>query len=125
MTITPVQPSLKKVAATANAGFALQNGTPTILTFTAPNDGQNHRYELYTEKHVTTAETGGAVQLSFTTPDAALGVSTFFPGGQAAGVFLPAGPQQILVGPGTTVTVSQSSALTVGASVLFCEVWGV
>lgn len=124
MTITPVNPSLKKIAATPNAGYALINGTGTVLTFTTPNDGQNHRYQLFTEKHVTVAETGGAIQLSYFTPDNSNGVSTFFGGGQGTGVFLPNGPQMFVAGPNTVVTVSQSSALTVGASLLFCEIWG-
>lgn len=42
--------------------FALQNGTPTILTYQVPNDGQKHVLVVAFTKNVTSVETGGSVQ---------------------------------------------------------------
>ena len=52
-------PLMQLVATTGVNGFALQNGTPTILTWTPPNDGQVHRVLLIAQENVTVAETGG------------------------------------------------------------------
>ncbi len=110
-------------AATVAAGFALQNATPTILTWTAPNDGALHRFTLVTVQHVTSAETGGAVSLSFTAPDgtAVTGVSVYA-GGSGTGV--SAASFDRLIQANTTVTVAQSSALTAGAALVWAQLWG-
>lgn len=121
---SPGGPLWELVGATPAAGFALQNATPNILTLTSPNDGNNHRYKLVCNWHVTTAETGGACTLTYHAEDGSTGVSTFKAGGQGAGDFLPNGPQEFVTGPNQTVTVAQSSALTVGATQLWAELWG-
>jgi len=118
-----VSPGLVLQAATAVAGFALQNATPTVISWTAPNDGRQHRVTVIYTLHVTVAETGGAVVTNFTAPDAGVGQSTAFAGGAGTGVFIPNGPQMAVVGAGTTVSVAQSSALTVGAALLWAEIW--
>lgn len=116
-------PSIIKQADTGPAGVAMINGTVTILSWTAPNDGQGHRVSVVGDKHVTSNETGGAVTMGWTAPDGMAGTSTLFAGGQAAGLF--GSSLDRVVQAGSTVTVQQSSALTVGASVLFAQIWGV
>jgi hypothetical protein len=117
---------LVMVAGTGIAGFALQNGTPTILSWTAPNDGLLHRVTLFGLIHVTSLETGGQVSMQYFGPfgGATAHTSTILAaglaadtGGQAANFF------NVPVGPGTTVTVAQTSALTAGAATLWAELW--
>lgn len=109
------------------SGFALQNGTPTIVTATAPNDGNRHIALIAGWVNVTTAETGGQLTVTLTQN----GIST--------PVICDAGghtPQSLelfnnnivgnaggfLVDPGTTVTLAQSSALTAGAATVNAEI---
>lgn len=115
-----------QLAATPTAGFVLQNATPTILTWTAPNDGLNHRVTAVGELVVTTLEAGGQVNLNYTDPAGNVrspGV-ILLNGAQGVGVSLLSGQARIMVAPNTTVTVAQGSALTSGGSTLFCELWG-
>ena len=49
----------REVATTGPNGFALQNGTPTILEWTAPNDGKLHVVLTALLVVVTNPETGG------------------------------------------------------------------
>lgn len=114
---------LQLLASTPAGGFALQNGTPNILTYTAPADGQSHRVFLQVRKTVTVAEVGGAVQAAFNGTNYA----PLFPGGRAPGTD-PWSPQSAavtaLLAPGDTLTVRQTSALTGGASTVVIEFWG-
>ena len=117
----PVAGALQMVATTDITGFPLVNGTPTILSWTAPNDSQMHRVLMIASQSVSSPETGGLVQ--FHTTDVAGNVvnNQVFPGGSAAG-----GNRQILgatVAPGSTTTVFQASALTAGAAVEYIELW--
>jgi hypothetical protein len=94
----------------------LTNGTPTILTYTTPNDGRPHQVLITGTMHVTSATTGGAVQGVYSAPDglvtftAALSAAT-----QAVGAH-PSGGTWATVAPNTTITISQSSAVTAGAA---------
>jgi hypothetical protein len=107
------------------AGFALQNGTPNILTWTAPNDGALHRVALFAVKHVTSTETGGVIAVTYTLPDGtASAAHTLLGGSQASGDLVPSGAFLVLVEANTTVTVKQNSALTGGASIMWAEIWG-
>jgi hypothetical protein len=118
-----VESLLQQVASTGVAGFALQNATPTILTWTAPNDGQMHRVLVLGEVKVTGAQTGGAVSLTFTYPDgSASPVASVNAGGSGAGYHGLAN-NVFLVAPGTTVTLAQTSAQTAGAATLWAELW--
>lgn len=116
--------SLRLVASTGVGGFALQNGTPTILSWTAPNDGNLHRVICPAMLNVTAPETGGEIDINATLPNNAPLTATLIAGGQAAGIFTSGGPQfwQVMVKPGTTVSVTQL-ALTAGAAVLWAEIW--
>lgn len=119
--------ALRLVASTGLNGANLQNGTPTLLQWTAPNDGQLHRFMVVGQLHVTSAETGGQVSVQYFAPfpgatahtsqlfAAGLGTDT---GGQLLG-FVPA----ITVAPGSVVSILQVSALTAGAAVLWAEIW--
>lgn len=115
---------LAVVAATPYpAGIALVNGTQTFLSWTAPNDGQQHRFTVVAGLHVTSIETGGQIKINFTLPDGTAGSGTPFAGGGAAGAFV-ANEIAVPVQAGSAVTVTQSTALTAGAAVLFAEIWG-
>jgi hypothetical protein len=120
-------PGFSLLATTGAAGFTLQNATPTILSWTAPNDGQLHRVTCFGMLHVTSAETGGQISIQYFGPfggasahtsqilAAGLGTDT---AGQAPSFF------NVSVGGGTTVSILQSTALTAGAAVLWAEIWG-
>jgi hypothetical protein len=113
----------QKVADTGPAGFALQNGTPAIpVSWTAPNDGQVHRATIICGLHITSPETGGAVQANTTLPDGTAANPQLFAGGGAAGVFAVSADR--LVQAGSTVTLTQTSALSAGAALLWAQIWG-
>jgi hypothetical protein len=115
------------LAATAAAGVALANGTPTFLTWTAPTDGKLHRVIIFAELSVTVIEVGGQVTASVTTPSGTVDAKQMFAAAQAPGVYTPAAvgfPQVRNVQSGGTVSVFQNSALTSGASAFWGELWG-
>ena len=115
--------ALTLLATTGTSGFALQNATPTILTWTAPSDGAGHRVLLMGEVHVTSPETGGALTLSSTFPDGTANVVTVQAGGLSNGGYAMTLAGR-MVKAGSTVTLAQSTALTAGAAVAFAELWG-
>lgn len=114
--------TLQLIASTGAAGFAKQNATPNILTWTAPNDGALHRAMLFVLQIVTALETGGQVNM-FSTGSNSLGV---FAPGAAAGKYLPTTGQfvPVLLRSGDTVTLQQISALTAGGpTTVYAELW--
>jgi len=112
------------VATTGESGFALQNGTPTIISWTAPNDGNLHRVQLFFLVDVTSTQTGGAVQAQ---PISPLGDTAFivvFAGGASSGTSHgPANATTFTIGPNTTFSLVQSSAQSAGAAKVFAEIW--
>jgi hypothetical protein len=110
------------VATTGIAGFNLQNATPNILTWTAPNDGNLHRVSVFSSGHVTIAETGGQVSLAYVLPDGTNATHTLFAANQAAGD-LQGTAFLLAIQPGSTVAIKQLSALTVGAAIIWAELW--
>lgn len=129
MTLDPfaVAPLLGLLATTGPGGFALVNGTPAIITWTAPNDGQLHRVQVTALAHVTSAETGGQVNLTYFAPfaGATLHTTTVL----AAGLGTDTAGQVntlpfVTVQPGTVVSIAQGSALTAGAATVWAEIWG-
>ncbi len=116
-------PAMMLLAATGTAGFALQNGTPTLLTWTAPSDNQLHRVLLISGQNVSVAETGGAVGLSFTAPNGTGGTASVYAGGSGTGLSAATYIGR-LVQAGTVVSLAQTSALTLGAAVVWAEIWG-
>ncbi len=113
--------ALQLVAATPAAGFALQNGTPTILTWVVPNDGALHTLNIVMTLHVTSLETGGQITVTTTDPSGTAANPVAFAGGAAAG----STPQQYqrLLQAGSTVTLAQTSALTAGAASIWAQIW--
>jgi hypothetical protein len=111
-------------AATPLAGFALQNATPNILTWTAPADGQQHRVLVLGEVRVTSAQTGGAIGLTFTYPDGSASPSASVNAGGSGTGYHGLANSVFLVAPGTTVTLAQTSAQSAGAAILYAELWG-
>lgn len=115
-------PGLTLLASTPLAGFTLVNGTPTMLTWTVPNDGNLHEIWLDAFIKVTSAQTGGAVTLNTELPDGS-GPSSpaVFAGGLAANQsqWFPR-----FVQPGSSVTLVQSSAQTLGGAVVWARLWG-
>lgn len=118
----PPVPVWAKVATTGPAGVALIDGTQTILSWTAPDDGQLHQFNVIGALEVTAAETGGTIITSYTQPDGATATPALFAAAQGVGT--TGNVNNRLIPGGTTISVQQSSALTAGASVLYCEIWG-
>ena len=123
MGFSGVAAGLKLQAATPMAGFALQNGTPTILSWTTPNDGQQHRVIVYGEIHVSNAETGGQVNSAGMTPDGTSFTVLTFGGGQGVGV-VRKNLDTWIIAPNTTFSLVQNTALTAGTAILWAEIWG-
>lgn len=125
----PTSSGLGLEASTPAAGTALINGTQTILSWTAPNDGQKHFASVTFASIVTSAMTGGACQLNWTfngenfnlvIGSSGLGVGNYYWNVTAdVNALLP-----LFVDAGSTVTVTQTSALTAGACHLFAGIWG-
>lgn len=108
------------VATTGPGGFALQNATPIILQWTAPNDGQLHPGFVSGGLVVTAAETGGAVVVtigvgSVNVYQGGLGIGTRGMSDQSDGL-------QFMLLPGGTITISQQTALTAGAATVYVSV---
>jgi hypothetical protein len=116
------QAGLTLQAATPVAGYTLINGTGTVITWTPPNDGLQHRMLVIANQHVTSTETGGAISLIFNLPDGTAGSFALFAGASSAGAFRSSGLE--ICQAGAAVSVTQSVALTAGAAVLWVEIWG-
>jgi hypothetical protein len=119
-------PGLALQAGTPLAGFALADSTGTIISWTVPNDGQLHRVLFNLSLHVTSADTGGAIQITTVAPDGTSQTNTAFATSLGTGLQKPANIANgfFPVEPGSAVTVTQSGALTVGAAILWAEIWG-
>lgn len=112
-------------ASSGPAGMALVNATPTFLSWTAPNDGNLHRFTIELELVVATLEVGGQISVSRGTPGT--NAVTVFASALAAGSYSGhsvAFALQGLLQPGDTILVNQSAALTSGAATLYGEIWG-
>jgi hypothetical protein len=118
-----VAPVMGLLAATPAAGYTLVNGTGAIISWTAPADGQLHRAILYFVQRVTSTETGGQCQFAIVDPSGSTFTQTPVAGG-TAGPSHQQGSNTGMIQAGSTVTFSQSTALTLGAAVLWAELWG-
>lgn len=105
----------------AIAGYTLVNGTGQIAQITTPNDGAAHTVQVATNIIVTVAETGGLIQTTFTAPDGTAETQQNHAAGLGTG--LARVSMSLLCAPNTTVTLSQASALTAGASKLWASMW--
>lgn len=117
------QPRL--AATTPAAGYTLVNGTGPILSWTAPADGNLHTVLLMVILHVSVNETGGDINLAFTSPDGGTKTTDYIGAGKTVDAYACDFPQwqQIVVAPGGTVTLAQNTALTIGAAVCYAQFW--
>ena len=124
MTLTPATQQFQLLASTGIAGFAKINGTPTILQWTTPNDGAMHRVVVLADETVTVAETGGGIGVVLTAPGGGVQTNTtiIFAGTKAIGTYHSI--DGMLVAPGTTLQITEGTALTAGTSTVWIEVWG-
>lgn len=111
------------LATTGASGFALTNGTGTILTWTVPADGNLHWVIPWGEVVVTSAETGGQVLLTYTDPGGTVRTNAPDAGGHGTGLF-PFNNFSFAVKAGTTVTLSQNTALIVGVATVYAGLLG-
>jgi hypothetical protein len=111
------------LATTGLNGYTLVNGTGNIVSWTAPNDGALHRILLVVQLAVSSTETGGQVNVTFTAPNGSAETATIFPGNKGAGV-AAASYTVFFIEANTAFTLTQASDLTGGASVLWAELWG-
>lgn len=116
-------PALALQAATPAAGFALQNATPTVLSWTAPADGLLHRVAVFAALDVTVATTGGALFVGYHDPAGTFTEHQLYAAAQAVGSPAPAS-YNIMVQAGQSVQILQTSAMTAGAAALWAEIWG-
>lgn len=108
------------LATTGPNGFTLVNGTPNILSWTAPNDGQLHRIFVFFSLNVTSLQTGGNVGITIGS-----GGHNLAAGGLAAGYqFGLSQSMSAIVLPGQTVLIAETVAQTAGAAVFYGEIWG-
>jgi hypothetical protein len=117
-------PPLQKQAATPLAGVALVNGTPTILSWTAPADGLLHRVQIFAAMIIGSLETGGVVTATVTTPDGTVVSWNLFSGTQGGGFNYATSNFFPVIKAGSTVTIAQNTALTGGSATMWAEIWG-
>jgi len=116
---------LQKLASTGLNGYNLQNASPvSVISCNIPNDGNLHRFMIFAALHVTSAETGGQITVTYTLPDGTVPSHTLFAAGLGVGDNVPALPYMITVKPGTVISIQQVTALTVGAAIMWAEIWG-
>jgi hypothetical protein len=115
--------TLRLVAATGAAGYALADSTGPVISWTAPADGNLHRFIVFASAYCTSAETGGEIEITYTMPNGdAVTVEVFSPN-QAAGQILPDNATLFVLESGGTVSLNQTSALTAGAATMWAEIW--
>lgn len=124
MSFTPSTAGFGLLAATPAAGYALVNGTGPVLSWTAPGDGKLHRFVIFADLYVTSAQTGGEIEFTYTLPNGINVTVELFSPNQGAGNVLPDNASLFVMGAGGTVTISQTSALTAGAAAMWAEIWG-
>jgi hypothetical protein len=127
MVAYPVK-ALQLQATTGVAGIALVNGTPTILTWTAPSDGSMHPVQILGIVGVASGETGGGVNVAYTDMAGNAQNSVLVSGSLGAGsqpFSNVLNKTMILLPSGGTVSIAQSTALTAGAATLWAEIWGI
>ena len=117
----PGRRSVKTEAAATSAqaeAQAFTGGTPTFLTFTVPNDGRKHLIVVAGHAHIGAGGQSGGGISAVLTSNGVTNTTTVLPANQGTGdtfganVFSSA---QVHADPGTTVTVRQTAAQTVGS----------
>lgn len=115
--------SLQRHAATPLAGYTLVNGTGNVLSWTAPADGNLHRFIIFADLYVMILQVGGEIEFTYTAPNGDTVTVELFPPNQGVGPVLPGNASLFPLAPGGTVTVTQTSALTAGAANMWAEIW--
>lgn len=119
---------LAEVATTGTSGYALTNGTGTIISWTTPNDGNLHYAFLVIQEDVTSATTGGYVNFAFTAPGGAQSnqvlAGTQSTGWKSTSSLSNCMAYQLPMSPNTTVSVLQTSAVTAGAATVYATIYG-
>ena len=110
-------------AITGDGGFALQDGTPVILSWTAPDDGRLHSIMQVAYIHAASDMTGGNIGCSFTDPDGNSVTDPVFVTGALSADFSNWNSNVLLVQPGSVSTVDQATALAAGAATCWAEIW--
>lgn len=119
-----VTPALALQAATPVTGFPLADATPTIISWTPPADGRQHRIMAIFNADITVTAVGGTVDLQFTDLTGTFQSRQLLAPGGAAGFGAVLAPAYFLVQGGQTVYVAQGTALTAGAVQCWAEIWG-
>lgn len=118
---------MTQVASTGTAGYVLVNGTGTILSWTAPNDGQPHAVTLGGTVYISSNMTGGELAVSATDPGGNAFALQANPAGVGAGEsaigLAQAWPAVLTIAPGSTISLTQYTALTAGAATVYAEMW--
>jgi hypothetical protein len=112
-------------ATTGSSGFTLLDSTPTLLTWSVPNDGQVHRVIVLGELVVTTTQAGGEVQLVFNDPAGNSRTESMWAGGLGVGANKVNGNCAFMVGPDQTITLEQTSDQTSGSAIAYVDLWGI
>lgn len=112
--------TFSKVAATGGGGFPLQDGTPVILAWTAPSDGETHSFLIQFRMRNTRQQAGGKVQFTFGDSDQAINLNS----GSEPGIDHENETGNTwLAMPGEVITVQQVEPLTAGDGTVYCEIW--
>ena len=111
-------------ATTGASGAELEDGFPTFATWTPPDDGQLHRVVVFNSMQVSSAETGGLINLTFETPDGTPQSVGIYNQNQGVGFNFAFFQCPFIVKGGSPVSIVQGTALTAGAAVLWAEIWG-
>lgn len=123
VTVPEWVPGFGLLATPAGPGYTLVNGTGTIMTFTFPSDGNLHLVFMPAVLHVTSTETGGSITYTYTLPDGtSQSAESLYAASTAAGIHTGGG--SFYCEDGSTFSVSQATALTGGAAILFAQMWG-
>lgn len=120
LTLPPLAPQVPGVVATTGTGgFALTNGTGTIMSWTAPADGRLHNATWSLIQQVTSAETGGVVVTGIS---GKYTIGNSFVGGSTTG--WSSSGTTVAVLPGDTFVINQATALTAGAATVYGTILG-
>jgi hypothetical protein len=117
------QPGFTLQAQTAAAGVSLINGTQTLASWTTPNDGNIHHFIATAYVYATSTMTGGQINNAFTDLAGNAASWSFISGGVAAGGW-SSDYMILMCKANTTVTITQSTAMTAGAAKCWAEIWG-
>ena len=120
------QPALTQQAATVVGGYTMINGTGTIISWTTPNDSGLHVSFVFLYMNVSSATTGGNLNLLWTDPGGSAQNQVILSGTQGGGPHASTQPGYCIipVGANQTVSIQQSSAMTAGAAKVWAEIWG-